>query len=153
MWTLSIHAFHLSLKISQNCLFNCLKTIKGWTPDDFLLFNIDKSEVIISALYDIVLSVESLSSLSFSVKNPILILSFLWVRLWFLDQHINCLVRFCFYQLRNNAKLRPIVFINEMDMIIHVLIFFHLDYSNSLFTCLSKTSLNRLQVVQYATAK
>uniref|UniRef100_A0A0E9XEA4 Uncharacterized protein n=1 Tax=Anguilla anguilla TaxID=7936 RepID=A0A0E9XEA4_ANGAN len=38
-------------------------------------------------------------------------------------------------------------------MIIHAFISSHLDYCNSLFTCLSKTSLHRLQLVQNAAAK
>ncbi|KAF7650612.1 hypothetical protein LDENG_00122950 [Lucifuga dentata] len=38
-------------------------------------------------------------------------------------------------------------------MVIHAFISSRLDYCNSLFTCLSKTSLNRLQTVQNAAAR
>ncbi|KAF7643042.1 hypothetical protein LDENG_00246120 [Lucifuga dentata] len=38
-------------------------------------------------------------------------------------------------------------------MVIHAFISFHLDYCNSLFTCLSKTSLNWLQTVQNAAVR
>ncbi|KAF7651145.1 hypothetical protein LDENG_00115480 [Lucifuga dentata] len=38
-------------------------------------------------------------------------------------------------------------------MIIHAFVSSHLDYCNSLFTCLSKASLDRLQAVQNAAAK
>ncbi len=70
-----------------------------------------------------------------------------------LDQHVNYLVCNCFYQLRNIAKLRPVVSTAEMEMIIHAFISSRLDYCNSLFTCLSNSSLKRLQVVQNAAAK
>ena len=55
--------------------------------------------------------------------------------------------------MRNIAKLRPIVSQAEMEMLIHAFISSRLDYCNSLFTCLSKTSMDRLQVVQNAAAK
>ncbi|KAF7647374.1 hypothetical protein LDENG_00173240 [Lucifuga dentata] len=38
-------------------------------------------------------------------------------------------------------------------MVIHAFISSRLDYCNSLFTCLNKTSLNRLQTVQNAAAR
>ncbi|KAF7644144.1 hypothetical protein LDENG_00226950 [Lucifuga dentata] len=40
-----------------------------------------------------------------------------------------------------------------MEIVIHVFISSCLNYYNSLFTCLSKTSLDQLQVVQNAAAK
>ncbi|KAF7645479.1 hypothetical protein LDENG_00203900 [Lucifuga dentata] len=40
-----------------------------------------------------------------------------------------------------------------MEMIIHAFISSHLDYCNSLFTCLNKTSLRHLQTVQSASAR
>ncbi|KAF7664436.1 hypothetical protein LDENG_00176370, partial [Lucifuga dentata] len=58
-----------------------------------------------------------------------------------------------FYHLRNIAKLSSIVSRSELEIIIHAFISSRLDYCNSLFTCLSKTSMDRLQVVQNAAAK
>ena len=63
------------------------------------------------------------------------------------------MIRSCFFQLRNIAKLRPIVSQTEMEMLIHTFISSCLDYCNFLFTCLSRTSLDRLQVVHNAAAK
>lgn len=54
----------------------------------------------------------------------------------------------CFYQLRPTVP--PLA---EMEMIIHGFISSHLYCCNSLFTCLSKTSLDRFQVVQNSAAK
>ncbi|KAF7661331.1 hypothetical protein LDENG_00263940 [Lucifuga dentata] len=41
----------------------------------------------------------------------------------------------------------------EMEMIIHAFISSHLDYCNSLFTCLNKTPLHCLQTVQNAATR
>ena len=41
----------------------------------------------------------------------------------------------------------------EMEMLIHAFVSSRLDYCNSLFTCLSKSCLDRLQVVQNAAAR
>ena len=55
--------------------------------------------------------------------------------------------------LRNITQLRHIVSRAQMEMVIHAFISSRLDYCNSLFTCLSKTSINRLQLVQNAAAR
>ncbi|XP_029941085.1 uncharacterized protein LOC115383145 [Salarias fasciatus] len=70
-----------------------------------------------------------------------------------LDQHVKLLISSCFFQLRNIAKLRPIVSQAEMEILIHAFGSSRLDYCNSLFTFVSKTSLDRLQVVQNAAAR
>ncbi|KAF7641275.1 hypothetical protein LDENG_00286490, partial [Lucifuga dentata] len=57
------------------------------------------------------------------------------------------------FHLRNIAKLSSIVSRLELEIIIHAFISLHLVYCNSLFTCLSKTSMDRLQAVQNAAAK
>ncbi len=62
------------------------------------------------------------------------------------DQHVKCLIRSCFFQLRNIAKPRSIVSQAEMNDDSHF-------YCNSLFTCPSKAPLDHLQVVQNAAAK
>lgn len=61
--------------------------------------------------------------------------------------HIKSLVRSCFYHLKNIAKLRSIVSRPKLEMIIHALVSSRLDYCNALYTCLSKASKERLQVL------
>ena len=70
-----------------------------------------------------------------------------------LDTHISSVTRTCLFHLRNIAKLRSIVSYPELEMIIHAFISSRLDYCNSLFTCLSKTSMERLQLIQNAAAR
>lgn len=74
------------------------------------------------------------------------------IRLSF-DQHIKELTQTSFFHLRNIAKLRSIVSQSELEQIIHAFISSRLDYCNSLFTCLSKSSLDHLQLIQNAAAR
>ncbi len=77
-----------------------------------------------------------------------------WVfSLCYLDQQVNSLTRSSFHHLRNIVKLKPVVPQAELEMSIHAFVSSRLDYCNSIFTCLSNTSLNHLQVDQNAAAK
>lgn len=70
-----------------------------------------------------------------------------------LDKHVKSLTRTCFYHLRNIAKLRFIISRTELEMAVHAFISSRLDYCNSLFTCLNKSSINQLQTVHNAAAR
>ena len=70
-----------------------------------------------------------------------------------LDKHIKLVTRSCFFHLSNIAKLRSMVSYNELEMIIHAFVSSRLDYCNSLFTCLNKASLDRLQLIQNSAAR
>lgn len=70
-----------------------------------------------------------------------------------LVQHCKQLTRNCFFQLRNISKLRNMVSRNDLELIIHAFVSSRLDYCNSLFTCLNKKELSRLQLVQNSAAR
>ncbi|KAF7213304.1 transcript variant X2, partial [Nothobranchius furzeri] len=67
-----------------------------------------------------------------------------------LDSHVSSFGRSSFFHLRNISKPSPILSHSELETVLHTFISSRLDYCNSLFTCLSRTSLNHLQVVQNA---
>lgn len=70
-----------------------------------------------------------------------------------LDSHVKSLSRSCFFHLRNISKLRHMVSLAELEKIVHAFVSSCLDYCNSLFTSLDKSSLSRLQAVQNAAAR
>uniref|UniRef100_A0A8C6S601 Hexosyltransferase n=1 Tax=Neogobius melanostomus TaxID=47308 RepID=A0A8C6S601_9GOBI len=70
-----------------------------------------------------------------------------------LEHHSKLLTRNCFYQLRKISKLRTIVPREDLEMIIHAFVSSRLDYCNSLFSCLNKKELSRLQQVQNSAAR
>ena len=70
-----------------------------------------------------------------------------------LEKHSKQLIKNCFFQLRNISKIRALVSKAELEMIIHAFISSRLDYCNSLFSCLDKKDLCRLQTVQNSAAR
>ncbi len=117
----------------------CLDTMRNWMADNLLQLNATKTEVLISAPPSLVPTImDSLGSLTFSVKSSIRNLVVTMDQALTLHQHVKCLIGSCFFQLRNTAKARSIVSRPEMEMFIHAFISSHLDYCNLLFTFLSK---------------
>uniref|UniRef100_A0A669C582 Reverse transcriptase domain-containing protein n=1 Tax=Oreochromis niloticus TaxID=8128 RepID=A0A669C582_ORENI len=135
-------------------LNDCLDLIKRWMAANFLQLNEGKTEVLVCTP-DRFLSqiVKALGPLSLYVKSSIRNLGVTFDSSLTLDGHVNSLVRSCFYHLRNVARLSPILSRSELEIAIHAFISSRLDYCNSLFMCLSKGSLDRLQVVQNAAAR
>jgi hypothetical protein len=70
-----------------------------------------------------------------------------------LVQHCRQPTRNCFFQLRKISKLRNMVARNDLELIIHAFVSSRLDYCNSLFSCLNKKELSRLQLVQNCAAR
>jgi len=69
------------------------------------------------------------------------------------SSHVKSVVRCCFFNLRNIAKIRSVVSKEELEMLVHAFISSRLDYCNALYTCFNKSSMDKLQVVQNAAAR
>ncbi|KAF7651519.1 hypothetical protein LDENG_00109680, partial [Lucifuga dentata] len=61
---------------------------------------------------------------------------------------VKSLVQFSFFHLRNISKIRPVLQQKDLESVIHAFVISWLDDCNALFTCLSKSSVSRLQLVQ-----
>lgn len=119
-----------------------------------MLLNSDKTETLIIAPESKIPNViQHINDLGSSVKSSLRSLGVVFESAMSLELHTKHLVRNCFFQLRNISKLRSFVTKGELEMIIHAFISFRLDYWNSLFTCLSKKDLYRLQAVQNSAAR
>ena len=70
----------------------------------------------------------------------------------YFDHHIKQLSRSCFSHLHIIAKLRSVVSQPGLEMMVHVFVSSQLN-CNSLLTCLSKSTLHCLQIVQKAAAR
>uniref|UniRef100_A0A669EE25 Reverse transcriptase domain-containing protein n=1 Tax=Oreochromis niloticus TaxID=8128 RepID=A0A669EE25_ORENI len=131
-------------------LQSCLDSVRDWLAGNYLQLNADKTEVIVFAPEKFVpLVVKNLGPLASYIKSSVRNLGVTFDPALTLDTHVKS----CFYHLRNIAKLSPIVSHSELEMIIHAFVSSRLDYCNSLFTCLSNASLERLQGVQNAAAR
>uniref|UniRef100_A0A8C6KCT2 Reverse transcriptase domain-containing protein n=1 Tax=Nothobranchius furzeri TaxID=105023 RepID=A0A8C6KCT2_NOTFU len=135
-------------------LHTCLDSIETWMAGSFLQMNEDKTEILICAPDKLVPKVrDSLGQLASHTKPSVRNLGVTFDPALTLDSHVSSPVRSSFFHLRNIAKLSPILSRSELETFLHTFISSRLDYCNSLFTCLSRTSLNRLQVVQNACAR
>uniref|UniRef100_A0A672H2B5 Reverse transcriptase domain-containing protein n=1 Tax=Salarias fasciatus TaxID=181472 RepID=A0A672H2B5_SALFA len=129
-------------------LMNCLSLIKQWLRDNNLQLNSEKTETLIIAPDSAIPAIKQhFGDLSPSTKTELRNLGVIFDSTMSLDHHSRQLVRTCFFQLRNIAKLRPMVSKKELEMIIHAFISSRLDYCNSLFTCRNKKELACLQYV------
>ncbi len=125
-----------------------------WLASNLLLLNADKIEVLIVGPDSIAAKVaDHLGSLSNNTRSSLRNLCVTFDHNMLLDNHIKSLSRTCFFQLKNISKLRPIISHSELQLTVHAFISSRLDYCNSLFTCLNKSSLHRLQLIQNAAAR
>lgn len=137
-----------------NILLDCLAAIEGWMGRNFLQLNAAKTEVLIIASDSLAAKVKNLMGpLTTNVHPHIRNLGVFFDQAMNMDKHVSSLTRNCFFHIRNIAKLRSIVSHAELEMAVHAFISSRLDYCNSLFTCLSKASVHRLQLVQNAAAR
>nr|XP_054594398.1 uncharacterized protein LOC129161884 [Nothobranchius furzeri] len=131
-----------------------LRLYQNLDGGSFLQLNEDKTEILICAPDKLVPKVrDTLGQLASHTKPSVRNLGVTFDPALTLDSHVSSLVRSSFFHLRNVAKLSPILSRSELETVLHTFISSRLDYCNSLFTCLSRASLNRLQVVQNACAR
>ncbi len=69
------------------------------------------------------------------------------------DKQINAVISSCFFQLRLLSKFKSFLSLKTLEIAIHALITTRLDYCNSLYLGISKSSIARLQLVQNAAAR
>uniref|UniRef100_A0A3P9NVX9 Reverse transcriptase domain-containing protein n=1 Tax=Poecilia reticulata TaxID=8081 RepID=A0A3P9NVX9_POERE len=135
-------------------LTSCLAEVTKWFTENSLLLNSNKTETLIVAPDSAVPGIKQhLGNLSCTVKSNLRNLGVFMDGAMSMERHVTQLVRNCFFQIRNISKLCEMVTYGELEMIIHAFVSSRLDYCNSLFTCLNKRELMRLQVVQNSAAR
>uniref|UniRef100_A0A3P9C069 Reverse transcriptase domain-containing protein n=1 Tax=Maylandia zebra TaxID=106582 RepID=A0A3P9C069_9CICH len=149
---------HMSFKPHQldrlSTLVQCLTQVSDCLSSNYLVLNTNKTETMIIAPPELHSKISQvLASFCPSVKSNIRNLGVIFDSSLGLDSHVKSLSRSCFYHLRNISKLRHMVSSAELEKLIHAFVSSHLDYCNSLFTSLDKSSLSRLQTIQNAAAR
>ncbi|KAL6458600.1 hypothetical protein MHYP_G00320720 [Metynnis hypsauchen] len=142
-------------KIKLSKIGDCVKDIKDWMLSNFLLLNSDKTEVLLlgpeaarNKLSNLTLNNFSVAS-NTSVKNLGVVID---ADLSF-DAHITNITRTAFLHLRNIAKLRNALTLQDAEKLVHAFITSRLDYCNALLSGCPSKSLNKLQLVQNAAAR
>lgn len=139
-------------KSSLQPLVDCMKDIKKWMNLNFLNLNDDKTEIMVFGHHDL-LDVDSLGPLTANSRSTVRSLGVMLDGAFKLDKQISATVRSCFFQLRTIAKVKAYLPPKDLERVINALITSRLDYCNSLYVGLDKSSIQRLQLVQNAAAR
>ena len=137
-------------------LTECVKNVKDWMTNNFLLLNSDKTEILLIGpenitqnLVDYNLQLDGCTVTSSTVKNLGVILD---SNLSF-ENHISHVTKTAFFHLRNIAKLRNMLPVSDAEKLVHAFMTSRLDYCNALLGGCPASSINKLQVVQNAAAR
>ena len=130
-------------------LLACLSSIKCWMSKNFLKLNEEKTDVLIVGSSEQRELIKSrLGGLtrdgSSSVKNLGVIID---AELNF-NAHINQVTKTAFFHLRNVARIRAYLSLDDAKTLIHAFVFSRLDYCNALFP-----ACQRKQLIDYSLFK
>ena len=135
-------------------LLACLTDVRSWMSLNFLHLNESKTEVIVfgpsvgkanpNTDYDY---------LNSYIKPTVKNLGVLFDSSLKFDQHINSVVKSCFSHIKLLSKVKTFLSFNDLKTVTHVFVLSRLDYCNSLYMGLPKSSMSRLQMVQNAAAR
>ena len=135
-------------------LISCLNDIHLWMSKNFLKLNNGKTEILLTGPKSERERVQSmLGPLAGQVKTEVTDLGVILDSDLNFNSHFNKVTRTAFLHLRNMAKVRPFLNQRDAEVLTHAFITSRLDYCNSLFTGLTKTSIRKLQIIQNTAAR
>ncbi len=133
-------------------LTECIKNVKDWMTNNFLLLNSGKTEILLTGpnnSSNYYLQLDGCPVTSSTVKNLGVILD---SNLSF-EKHISNVTKTAFFHLRNIAKLRNMLSVSDAEKLVHAFMTSRLHYCNALLGGCPASSINKLQVVQNAAAR
>ncbi len=137
-------------------LTECVKNVKDWMTNHFLLLNSDKTEILLIGpknstqnLLDHNLQLDRCPVHSSTVKNLGVVLD---SNLSF-ENHISYVTKTAFFHLRNIAKLRNMLSVSDADKLVHAFMTSRLDYCKAMLGGCPVSSMKKLQIVQNAVAR
>ncbi len=137
-------------------LTECVKNVKDWMTNHFLLLNSVKTEILLIGpknstqnLLDHNLQLDRCPVHSSTVKNLGVVLD---SNLSF-ENHISYVTKTAFFHLRNIAKLRNMLSVSDADKLVHAFMTSRLDYCKAMLGGCPVSSMKKLQIVQNAVAR
>ncbi len=144
-------------------LTECVKNVKDWMTNNFLLLNSDKTVILLIGpknstqnLLDYNLHLDGCTVTSSPVKNLGVILdsNLSYFHSYLENQnHISNVTKTAFCHLRNIVKLRNILPVSDAEKLVHAFMTSRLDYCNALLGGCPASSINKQQIVQNAVAR
>ena len=135
-----------------------MEKITLWMNHFFLKINPDKTEIILfvpNALKDVptingaIFNTGTCIRFSDKVTNLGVTLD----QFLNFESHINFTVAYCYKLLKDVSSIRNLITQEQTEMLVHSIISSRLDYCNSLFYGLNKSTIEKLQKVQNAAAR
>ncbi len=137
-------------------LTECVKNIKDWMTNNFLLFNSDKTEMLLigpkNTLQNLLyynLQLDGCTVTTSTVKN-------LGVALYknlSIENNISHVTKTAYFQIRNIVKLYNMLSVSDAEKLVHAFMTSRLDYCNALLGGCPASSINKLQIVQNAATR
>lgn len=135
-------------------LLACLTDVRSWMSLNFLHLNESKTEVIVfGPSVGKVNPNTDYDYLNSYIKPTVKNLGVLFDSSLKFDQHINSVVKSCFFHIKLLSKVKTFLSFNDLKTVTHVSVLSRLDYCNSLYMGLPKSSMSWLQMVQNAAAR
>ena len=134
----------------------CLQDVKSWMANNFLLLNSDKTEVMLVGPDQLRMTLSSHLSTLDGIPTPNTSIKNLGVTInqdLLFDSHIKQISKTSFFHLRNIAKIRKVLSLQDAEKLIHAFITSRLDYCNALLSGCSINSIKSLQLIQNAAAR
>lgn len=135
----------------------CLTAVKSWLSANFLLLNSAKTEMMtigparLNQQHDQL--VLTLDDCVIQCRDRVKNLGVVFDQTLSFDLHIKQVTKVEFFHLRRIAKIRPLLSLNDAEVLVHSFVTSRLDYCNALLSGLPKKSFRGLQLVQNAAAR
>ncbi len=120
---------------------------------DFLQLNKGKTEVIAFGNKDVLKVNAYLDSRGQTTKNQVRNLGVILETDLSFNNHVKAVTKSAYYHLKNIARIRCLVFSQDLEKLVHAFITSRVDYCNGLFTGLPKKTIRQLQLIQNAAAR
>ncbi len=136
-------------------LTECVKNVKDWMTNNFLILNSDKTEILLIGPKN---STQNLLDHNFQLDGchvPSSTVKSLrcYIRQQLLFWNMSHVTKTAFFHLRNIAKLRNMFTVSDAEKLVHAFMTSRLDYCNALLAGCPASSINKLQIVQNAAAR
>ncbi len=127
-------------------LTECVKNVKDWMTNNFLLLNFDKTEILLIGpknstqyLLDHIVQLDKCPVPSSTVRNLGVVLD----SNFSFENHISHVTKTAFFHLRNIAKLQNMLSVSDAEKLVHAFMTSRLDYCNALLGGCPAPSINR----------
>ena len=144
--------YNISVKVPE-----LIKSVGKWMTNHFLKINPSKTEIILFCPP----SMQSVPTIQgifvekscIRVSTSVMLLGVVLDSSLTFDDHVSKLVSECWYHLRNIAKIRRYMTIDEAKKIVHAFVCSKVDYCNAILYGIKQTTLDKLQRVQDQAAR